>query len=66
MDTRTALAIFFILWGLGTAYVALKRPAKIWQLGKIQGFVQLIGDSATTILFLVMALVALAGGFLLL
>ena len=66
METRTALAIFFILWGLATSYVAIKRPPKIWQLGNIQGFVQLIGETPTTILFLMIALVAIVGGYLLL
>jgi len=65
METGTLGGIFFLLWGLATAYIALKRPPKIWQIGKIQGFVQLIGETATSILFLVMALVALVGGYLL-
>ena len=62
----TYLAIFLILWGAGTASVAYFKPEKIWQIGKIQGFVQLIGDQGTTILFSVLGVAAFVGGILIL
>ena len=62
MDSLVAIGYFLVLWGLGTFYVAVIRPEKIWKLGKIQGFVQLLGDRTTSILFTVLGLVALIAG----
>ncbi len=62
----TYLAIFLIIWGAGTASVAYSKPKSIWQIGKIQGFVQLIGEQGTTILFSILGLAALIGGILIL
>ena len=66
MDGITILGIFLVLWGIGTALVAIFKPKGIWKIGKIQGFVQLLGDTGTMILFLVMATIAIVGGVLIL
>ena len=66
MDGITILGSFLILWGIGTALVAIFKPKRIWKIGKIQGFVQLLGDTGTLILFLVLAVVAIVGGLLIL
>ena len=66
MDAVFWLAGFLILWGLATLLIALLKPQSIWGLGKIQGFVQLLGDTGAAILFSLLALIALVAGVLLL
>lgn len=52
------LGIFLIVWGAATALIAFLKPKPIWQMGKIQGFVKLLGETGTVILFLVMTVIA--------
>ena len=59
MDTITGLAIFFIIWGVLVLLIAAFKPQKIWKLGKIQGFVQLLGEKGATVLFIIIGLVAI-------
>ena len=51
----TIVGIFCLLWAAAATYIAVAKPAKIWQLGKIQGFATLLGNTGATILFLVLA-----------
>lgn len=60
--TLTILGLLAILWGAATLYVGLARPASIWQIGKIQGFVGLLSERGTTIFFAVIGLAAVALG----
>ena len=66
MDGMTILAIFLILWGLSTLLVGALRPQVLWKNAKIQGFVSILSDSGTTILFVVIGLAAMVGGILIL
>lgn len=44
------LAIFLVLYGVFCLIIALsKKPAKIWNMNKIQGFVKILGDVGTQI-----------------
>jgi hypothetical protein len=54
--------IFLILWGIATILIALIKPEKLWHMGKIQGFVKIMGDTGTMILLLVVDIVALGFG----
>jgi hypothetical protein len=58
----TILGWFLLVWGVATMVVGVFRPDPIWNLGKIQGFVGLLGDAGTTILLVVVGLAATVGG----
>ena len=60
------LGILLIVWGLLVAALALFKPRKIWAIGKIQGFVNLLGDKGTMILFVILGAAAIAVGIVLL
>ena len=60
------LAIILILWGVIATLIAIIKPKKLWEIGKIQGFVKLMGDTATTIMILVLGVGAIVAGVLIL
>ena len=66
MDILTYLAIFLILYGLACLYVGLARPKAIWSLGKLQGFVQLLGEKGTVAMLVILGIATLVGGIFLL
>lgn len=44
------LAIFLVLYGVFCLILSLtKKPAKVWNMGKIQGFVKIMGNVGTQI-----------------
>ena len=66
MDTLTIIAYALILYGVLTLYIAYARPKSIWNIGKIQGFVQLLSEKGTAIFFTLVGIAAIAGGIYLL
>lgn len=64
MDTLTLIAYLLILYGVLVLYVAFTKPKAIWQLGKIQGFVQLLSERGTVIFFSIVGIAAIIGGIL--
>lgn len=62
MTTVQIVGSLVMLWGLATLLVGVLRPQFMWKTNKVQGFVQLIGDKGTTILFSVIGLGAIVGG----
>lgn len=62
MDTLTIIAIALILYGVFTLYIAYFKPKAIWNLGKIQGFVQLLSEKGTVIFFSIVGLATIVGG----
>ena len=52
----TALAIVLILYSLFVLVVAFLKPAPIWNMKKIQGFVSALTETGTVIFFVVWAL----------
>jgi hypothetical protein len=66
MTFLQGLGIFLIIWGILALIIGILRPAKLWKIGKIQGFVQLLGDTGTQILFSIMGVIAIVGGILIL
>jgi hypothetical protein len=66
MDTLTIIAYALILYGVFTLYIAFAKPKAIWNLGKIQGFVQLLSEKGTVIFFTVVAMAIIVGGVYLL
>ncbi|HRJ75783.1 MAG TPA: hypothetical protein PLX90_07285 [Anaerolineales bacterium] len=62
MDTLTIIAYALILYGVFTLYIAYVKPKAIWNIGKIQGFVQLLSEKGTVIFFSIIGLVTIVGG----
>lgn len=62
MDTLAIVAYAMILYGIFTLYVAYVKPKAIWNLGKIQGFVQLLSEKGTVIFFSIVGVAVIAGG----
>lgn len=62
MDTLTIIAYALILYGVFTLYIAYVKPKAIWNLGKIQGFVQLLSEKGTVIFFTTVGLGTILGG----
>lgn len=62
----TALAIILIVYGLFVFWITYAKPAKIWNMGKIQGFVSAFGERGTEIFFYIWGLAALIIGIVLL
>lgn len=63
MDGLLILAIVLFIYGVFVIYVAFARPKVIWGMGKIQGFVKLLGETGTRVFFVVWALAAIVGGY---
>jgi hypothetical protein len=66
MDTLTIIAYALILYGIATLYIAFAKPKAIWNLGKIQGFVQLLSEKGTVIFFSIVGIATIVGGVLIL
>lgn len=66
MDTLTIIAYALILYGVFTLYIAYAKPKSIWNIGKIQGFVQLLTETGTVIFFSIVGVATIAGGIYLL
>ena len=66
MDTLTIVGYILILYGVATLYIAYVKPKSIWNLGKIQGFVQLLTETGTVIFFSIVGIGTIVGGILLL
>jgi hypothetical protein len=66
MDFLTGLAYFLIVWGAATLGLAIFRWDFLWKIGKVQGFVQLLGEKGTSIFFGIAGGAAIVGGVLIL
>lgn len=62
MDTLTIIAYALILYGVFTLYIAWAKPKAIWNIGKIQGFVQLLSEKGTVIFFSIVGIATIVGG----
>lgn len=60
------LGIFLIVYGVFVLILAFtKKPAAIWNMGKIQGFVKMLGTTGTVVFFTIWGVAALVIGILL-
>lgn len=66
MNPWALLGIVFILYALAVFFIALKKPAKVWGIKKIQSFIKNLGERGTVIFFIVWGLLFLALGIWLL
>ena len=56
------LGIFMILYGVFVIFLSItKKPATIWNMGKVQAFVKFLGETGTKIFFIIFA--CIVGGF---
>lgn len=58
----TALGIILIVYAIFVLVIAFMKPAPIWNLKKIQGFVSALTETGTVIFFVIWGLAALALG----
>ena len=56
------LGIFLIVYSLAVFWISFRKPAAIWKMGKIQGFVKILGESGTQVFFVIFGLAALGIG----
>ena len=57
------LGIFLLVYGVFVLILAFtKKPAAIWNMGKIQGFVKMLGNTGTVIFFTIWGLATLGIG----
>ncbi len=66
MNGLALLGLFLILYSVVVVVLAIKKPKSIWEMGKIQFFIKLLGDRGTVIFFYVIAAIALGFGIWLL
>jgi carbohydrate-selective porin OprB len=66
MNALHIFAAILILYALLCLATALAKPVAIWRTGKLQGFVQLLGERGTVILLNAAGLIALVAGIMLL
>jgi len=58
------LGIVLIVYALLVFFITIWKPKGIWNLGKIQGFVKMMGDTGTRIFFAFWGAAALGFGIL--
>lgn len=56
------LGWFLIVYGVFVVWAAFAKPGWIWNTAKVQGFVKLLKETGTVVLFVVWGLAALGGG----
>ena len=66
MNGLALLGLFLILYAVVVVILAVKKPKSIWEMGKIQWFIKLLGDKGTVIFFYIFAAIALGFGIWLL
>jgi hypothetical protein len=66
MDILTIIGWFLVIWGLATLSLGVFRFDFLWKIGKIQGFVQILGDRGAQFFLALVGLAAAIGGVLLL
>ena len=63
MDGLLILAIVLWVYAAFVIFVAVVKPKPVWGMAKIQGFVNLLGETGTVIFFIVWAIAAVVGGY---
>lgn len=66
MTTLQIIGVVLIVWGALCVAIGVLKPQALWKLGKLQGFVQLLGDRGTQIFLIVIGVAAMVGGILIL
>lgn len=67
MNGLALLGLFLILYGVFCIVLGLtKKPQGVWKMGKIQGFVKVLGETGAVIFFTIWGAAALGVGIWLL
>ncbi len=66
MDGFALLGIVLFVYAALVFFVAVKKPEKIWNMGKIEAFRKVLGERGTVIFFIIWGLLAVAVGIWLL
>ncbi|SHH33266.1 hypothetical protein [Clostridium grantii] len=66
MNGLALLGLFLIIYSGLVVFIAVKKPTKIWEMGKIKFFRKILGEQGTVIFFYGFALIALGFGIWLL
>lgn len=57
MSGWAILGIVLIVYFLFIIYISFAKPTKIWNTGKIQGFVKSFGETGTVVFFIIWGLI---------
>jgi len=60
------LGLFLVLYAILVFWITLSKPEKIWNMGKIQAFVKILGSIGTQVFFYIVGAAALGVGIWLL
>ncbi|NLM76768.1 MAG: hypothetical protein GX173_01600 [Ruminococcaceae bacterium] len=66
MNGLALLGLVLILYAAAVVYIAIKKPASIWDMAKIRLFRKIMGDRGTVVFFLIFAAATLGVGIWLL
>ena len=62
MNIYPLLGLLALAYAGMVVYIAAKKPPKLWNIAKIQGFVKVLGEQGTVIFFYVWAVLFLGLG----
>ena len=57
--------IALLLYAVAVFWITLAKPPAIWQIGKIQGFVRILGETGTRVFFAIWGVAAAVIGVIL-
>ncbi len=62
MNWYPLLGLLALAYAGLVVFITLKKPEKLWKIGKIQAFVKVLGEKGTEIFFYVFAVIFLVLG----
>jgi len=62
MRWQPLVGLLAILYAVLVFWIAAKKPEKIWNMGKIQFFIKVMGEKGTVIFFFIFSGIAAAVG----
>lgn len=62
MNGLALLGLLLIIYAVFVVFIAVKKPAKIWEMAKIRMFIKIMGEKGTVIFFIVFAIIVGAAG----
>ena len=66
MNGMALLGLFLVLYGIAVGVIAFKKPKAVWEMRKIQAFLNKLGEKGTVIFFYIWGIVAFGIGIWLL
>ncbi len=64
MSLMPLLGLLALVYAAAVVWIAMKKPEKVWKMGKIQAFVKVLGEKGTVIFFYVWAVLFAVLGIL--